>query len=430
VLYPDIEEELKEWIKQQRGKKNHVSVKRLICEGRKRARIKNYEKLKFSWGWVKGFLKRNLFKLKKPSPAINKSLNSVEEDIRKFKEKMKNLIQSNNYDLDFVLNIDETGIPTELLRSKTITFAEENKENYTNEMKEGGVKTLNKEKEMTTALIGGTWTDKKIRALVILPGKGVKKLKLNPPECLRIQFREEGSYMDRKEMGKWVTYILRPFAAKLPSDKRGLLLLDNFKGHISPEIEKNINCYRFDVLKLPPNTTKYLQPLDLSTNRSLKSLYSEKWENYLANLEEDDLTKAGNFKPPSRETKLDWIGYAWDNIKEETIKNGWNVYKMYIYGESGDSNNQRNNIQETTNAESSDHQEERKVEENQEDNQNPITDLNSIENLEDARFDSEGSETSDNEEDECDNLGQGIQVVHSEFLDYVIVQEAELNLSE
>ena len=329
VTNAGLEEELKEWVRNHRLKKNPVCVRMLIVEGKKRAKIKNIEGLKFSWGWVRGFLNRNQFKLKKVQNKVNKEANEIENSVLEFKEKIKNLILTGNYDFDFILNVDETGIATESIKSKIITLPEEEKETNI-QMRDATVKSCNKEKENTTVLLGGTWTGKKIPALVILPGKGKKKLKIDQPENLRIEFREEGSYMDRDVMMKWANYTFRNFARELPPNKRGMLLIDNFKGHLSDDIENYIKTFRFDILKFPANTTKYLQPMDLAVNRSMKSFYSQKWEDFIASRTDQDLTKAGNYKGPSREERISWISYAWNQVTSRTVSNGFQVYKRYI----------------------------------------------------------------------------------------------------
>jgi len=61
-------------------------------------------------------------------------------------------------------------------------------------------------------------------------------------------------------------------------NKRGFLLIDGFRGHfISDDLEKEIKQFKFDICK-----TKYLQPMDLAVNRSLKKFYGQKWEDYIS----------------------------------------------------------------------------------------------------------------------------------------------------
>jgi hypothetical protein len=110
--------------------------------------------------------------------------------------------------------------------------------------------------------------------------------------------------MDTVMMKKWVTYVLRPYARKMPLEKRGLLIFDNFKCHLDPEVLQAIKDLRFDVARLPANTTGELQHMDLSVNKSFKNFIAMQWEDYSTSLSSQDITKSGYFKAPSREKKL------------------------------------------------------------------------------------------------------------------------------
>ena len=68
-----------------------------------------------------------------------------------------------------------------------------------------------------------------------------------------------------------------------PKDKRRLLILDSFRGHLTDEVASA--CKDVGVVRavIPGGLTSQLQPLDLTVNRSfkskLRSIYREFWEN-------------------------------------------------------------------------------------------------------------------------------------------------------
>ena len=213
--------------------------------------------------------------------------------------KIKTLIDTGIYDLDHVLNVDETGVCCEGTSTKTICFDEEENNKDRKAIKYSAIKSVNKDKENLTVVLAGSWTGAKLPAMIIFPDKGVKKLDRDVPDNVCKVHRKEGSYMDRPTMESWINKILNPYSRKLPNNKRSLLLLDNFAGHFSPGIKKSIQTYNYDVETLPPNTTKYLQPLDLFVNRPFKSYVSDQWENYASSLTVKDVTKTNKYQPPS-----------------------------------------------------------------------------------------------------------------------------------
>ena len=134
---------------------------------------------------------------------------------------------------------------------------------------------------------------------------------------------------DRSTMTSWISNVLAPYAKKLPPNRRRLLILDNFRRHISNDIRDALKKLNYDIETLPPNTTKYLQPLDLSVNRPFKVYVSDEWEAYSASLSEKDVTKSGNYKAPSRGVRMVWVSRAWLKINAKIVANGFNIYKNY-----------------------------------------------------------------------------------------------------
>ena len=274
--FPEIEQFLKDWILDERRRQKHVSVRRMVMKGKRYARIKGFKDAKFSWGWISRFMKRTQCKLRKPTTKITKPLNELKESAAKFIQKIRCLLRSGLYDLHHFINMDETGVPTESITTKTITHpdeeAEENKQDTTSQkktrIKHPTIASVNKDKENTTMVLATSMKGDKLDAMIIHDTTGKRKLSINTPGNLYAVHRPEGSYMDSNLMEKWATYVLRPYSRSLPANKRGLLILDNFKGHLSVEARRLIQDFRYDIEFLPPNTTKYIQPLDIGIEKS------------------------------------------------------------------------------------------------------------------------------------------------------------------
>lgn len=316
VQNPDFDSDLLNWILEQRLKRVKITTRRVMLRARKIASERKYEGVNYGWGWLRKFLRRHNLSLRKPSSTAIKPYDAIKAGITKFVKEIRDLLASDLYDKNFVFNLDETSIMTESTKGKTI----EQKG-----LKRVKVNSVGKQKEGHTILLGGTMTGRKLPALIIIKGKGVKLVK-SVPRNVRIQYREEGSWMDKAQMKDYIKTVLRYWAEDIPVTKRGLLLLDNFRGHFDKDIEAQLRTLRIDVKTLPPNTTCYLQPMDLSVNAPFKQYYNDQWDEYQMEVDSRPLTPAGNFKAPTKEDKISWISAAWEKISEQTIKNGFKCY--------------------------------------------------------------------------------------------------------
>ena len=74
-------------------KKNHISVKRFIKESKERANKSGKTDLKFTWGWVNSFFKRNGFKLRKPTSKASRP-EDFTEVVQNYTRKIAALVSS------------------------------------------------------------------------------------------------------------------------------------------------------------------------------------------------------------------------------------------------------------------------------------------------------------------------------------------------
>ena len=195
-------------------------------------------------------MKRYKLTLRSPSSKIVRPFSDIEDKADKFILKVQNLLKSGLYDPEFTINLDGSGLCTESNRTKT------SESKGTTHMV---VRSSNKDKENTTVLLEGSMTGEKLMPMVILKGKR-NTLDVVIPKDVLVHWREAGSWMDREVFKKYIRLVLKEWSAKIPLDKRGLLLLDNFKGHINDEIKGLLRDIRIDVQKFSPNTTPYSTP--------------------------------------------------------------------------------------------------------------------------------------------------------------------------
>ena len=196
-----------------------ITTKRTLCYARRLAKVRNLTGISFTWGWLRRFLKRHHLSLRKPSTSVTQPDEGISDVVENFVAEIGALLASGLYSEEFIFNLDETSVATEATRERTIE---------TKGKKRVKVNSVGKEKECHTVLLGGTMSGKKLRALMIFKGKGVRQIKSNHRN-VKVAYREENSWMDRKIMKSYIHEVIRYWAEDIPQNKRGLLLIDNFE---------------------------------------------------------------------------------------------------------------------------------------------------------------------------------------------------------
>ena len=76
-------------------------------------------------------------------------------------------------------------------------------------------------------------------------------------------------------MIQYVDIIIIPFVETtrklLGEDKAAVIIMGNFKGQVTPEMNALLEKHNIHSCLLPPNTTDRLQPMDLSVNKPAKA---------------------------------------------------------------------------------------------------------------------------------------------------------------
>jgi hypothetical protein len=106
--------------------------------------------------------------------------------------------------------------------------------------------------------------------------------------------------------------------------KGGMLVLDAFKGRLSPEIKATITdgSINTDLVVIPGGMTSQLQVLDVVVNRPFKDHLKQLYSEWLLS-GDHALTPAGRIKKPSVTILCHWIITAWQPISPELIVKGF-----------------------------------------------------------------------------------------------------------
>lgn len=112
----------------------------------------------------------------------------------------------------------------------------------------------------------------------------------------------------------FTNYFKRTFINYVPSNRPILLIYDGHSTHIQMNIILEAIKNNITILKLPPHSSHILQPLDLSTFKSLKV----KWDAKLVTWQRKNI---GKKLPKSEFSKI--IGNVWTDVSADILKEGF-----------------------------------------------------------------------------------------------------------
>ncbi len=108
------------------------------------------------------------------------------------------------------------------------------------------------------------------------------------------------------------------------------MILDNCLSHI------NINLSNVELVFLPSNTTRYLQPLDLGIIRSFKCQYKKQQTIKVVSLINSGCTVLEAYKGITIKDVVVFIHYAWQNVTTQTVINCFNKSPVVAMGSASD----------------------------------------------------------------------------------------------
>jgi hypothetical protein len=154
---------------------------------------------------------------------------------------------------------------------------------------------------------------------VILRRKNLPKEKL--PTGIIFKCNEKG-WMTEELMVEWLKEVWhrRPGAFL---KKRGMLVLDAFKGHLTEKVKTVAsNLLNMELVITPGGMTSQLQVLDVVVNKPFEDRLRHLYGEWLLS-GNCPLTPAGNIRRSSEALLGQWIKTAWDDISPESIVMGF-----------------------------------------------------------------------------------------------------------
>jgi hypothetical protein len=298
--FPVLEDALYKWFQGLRSQNIPVSqelLKKKVMYFYNEAKNKGVQFPQFeaSSGWLENFQNRYGISSKNiTGESQSANLQNVEEG------RARCHVLLAEYELDDIYNADETGLFFRLAPDQTLATKSDQAKGY------------KKDKERITILFCCNASGKnKIKPLVI--GKSQKPRCFNHINIKTLPVRYSNNKSAWMTMQLWNNW-LKWFDSTLK--KKSILLIDNCPAHTDGS---HLGLKNLQVIYLPPNTTSHIQPCDAGIIHNFKVNY----QNTLVSKWIKDLDEGNDVKKINIKQAIDIVGEAWDNVKEETIKNCW-----------------------------------------------------------------------------------------------------------
>ena len=271
-----------------------------------------------------------------------------------FNEFISKRRQEHNYNMDEILNFDETRIYVDMPRSRTLHFVGCN---------DVQVETNGKETEGVSIGLTCAADGSKMTPLVIFRGSEKGKLAKNLPIQLKFlgvnvdAVFQKKAFMDESVM---IDHYLESAFLKGDTPKRKLLVWDSMRAHFTEKVKDKCKAMELDMAVIPGGYTPILQPLDVGIIKSFKGYYRNKWAAFKRSsaiqkvggmeevfdgggdlVREEDVvdvigrdveSEGGQRKRKERKKCKDpdwrvricrWISESWEDVKPQTVVNSF-----------------------------------------------------------------------------------------------------------
>ena len=114
--------------------------------------------------------------------------------------------------------------------------------------------------------------------------------------------------------------MLVPWKNAKPPGAVQTLILDDYCIHIMGNIINQIQSLGIEVIHIPAGCTYLYQPVDVGTNKTIKSEIRDKWEDWMI---EGEGIVDGAAKELTRKLVAEWVLDVYNNFPAHTARNAW-----------------------------------------------------------------------------------------------------------
>ena len=276
--------------------------------------------------WAKSLLQRLNFVKRKATTSAKVEPSHFKELKEQFLLDIKAVVEMEDVSSDLILNWDHTGI--NIVPSSTWT------------MEAKGSKRVEavglNDKRQITAVFCAALSGELLPLQLIYQGKTTA--------CLpRFAFPSEWNvtytpnhWSNEQKTKEYIHKIILPYVeAKRKAHGRpnqtALVIFDEFKGQVTDDVYNLLDDHNIQIVKVPPNCTDRLQPMDLSINKSVKDYLRDKFQKWYSSEVEKSYHQDKSTTPVDLRMSLmkplgaGWLVGAYNYIKEKDslVKNGY-----------------------------------------------------------------------------------------------------------
>lgn len=247
----------------------------LACDRSKLAEFGGHIQLGSSWAY--SLLNRMKFVQRKATTSKSKlPVERFAEVKKQFLNDVVSIVEFMEIPAELILNWDQTGI--KIVPSCTWTMDQQGSKR----VEIVGVT----DKRQITAVFCGSLTGDFLPIQVVYKGKTSR---CHPhfkfPDSWHVTHSPR-HWSTETTMLAYVSEVIVPYVeairASLNESKPALVIMDNFKGQCTQQVDDVLEQNDILVCRLPPNTTDRLQPMDISVNKPAKNFLKRKFEQWYA----------------------------------------------------------------------------------------------------------------------------------------------------
>ena len=279
--------------------------------------------------WARSLLRRMNFTKRKGTTKSKISIEEFHKLKKQFLQDIVDTVTMEDIPPELIINWDQTGL--NLVPASSWTMALKGSRRVE-------IKGMNDKRQITAIFCVSLFGDL-LPVQLIYTGKTDR---CHPPFAFPEDWlisHSPNHWSTEETMVEYIKAVINPYVngvrARLGvgDDKAALAIFDHFKGQLTPKITQLLEANNIQSVLIPPGCTDRLQPLDVSVNRSVKSLLSKEFQGWYANEIADQLQSCTveELEPIDLSTaKMKCLGAQWlvnvvDNLASspDIIVNGF-----------------------------------------------------------------------------------------------------------